>query len=36
MNVSAQASRTPKKQLTDVFLPALRDAAIRLRPLLIG
>lgn len=36
MNVSAQASRTPKKQLTDLFLPALRDAAVRMRPLLIG
>jgi IclR family pca regulon transcriptional regulator len=36
MNVSAQASRTPKKQLTDRFLPALRDAAIKMRPLLIG
>ncbi len=36
MNVSAQASRTPKKQLTELFLPTLRDAAIRMRPLLIG
>jgi len=36
MNVSAQASRTPKKQLMEVFLPALRDAAIKLRPLLIA
>ena len=36
MNVSAQASRTRKKHLTEVFLPALRDAAIKLRPLLIG
>lgn len=36
MNVSAQASRTPKKQMTDGFLPVLRDAAIRMRPLLIG
>jgi len=35
MNVSAQASRTPKKHLTDRFLPALRDAAIKMRPLLI-
>lgn len=35
MNVSAQAGRTPKKQLTEVFLPALRDAAVKLRPLLI-
>ena len=36
MNVSAQASRTPKKQLTERFLPALRDAAMKMRPLLIG
>jgi IclR family pca regulon transcriptional regulator len=36
MNVSAQASRTPKKQLIDRFLPALRDAAMKIRPLLIG
>ena len=35
MNVSAQASRRPKKQLIDVFLPALRGAAIKLRPLLM-
>jgi IclR family pca regulon transcriptional regulator len=36
MNVSAQASRTPKKQLTERFLPALRDAAMKMRPLLIS
>ena len=36
MNVSAQASRTPKKQLTERFLPALREAAMKMRPLLIG
>jgi IclR family transcriptional regulator, pca regulon regulatory protein len=36
INVSAQASRTPKKQLTDVFLPALRTTAMKMRPLLIG
>ncbi len=36
MNVSAQASRTPKKQLIDRFLPALRDTAMKMRPLLIG
>ena len=35
MNVSAQASRTPKKQMIERFLPALRDAAIKMRPLLI-
>ena len=36
MNVSAQASRTPKKQLTEVFLPSLRDTAMKVRPLLIA
>ena len=36
MNVSAQASRTAKKQMLDLFLPALRDAAMKMRPLLIG
>jgi hypothetical protein len=36
MNVSAQASRTAKKQLTERFLPALREAAMKMRPLLIG
>jgi IclR family pca regulon transcriptional regulator len=36
LNVSAQASRTPKKLLIDRFLPALRDAAMKMRPLLIG
>jgi IclR family pca regulon transcriptional regulator len=36
MNVSAQASRTPKKQLVERFLPALKDAAMKMRPLLIG
>ena len=36
MNVSAQASRTPKKLLVERFLPALRDAAMKMRPLLIG
>jgi IclR family pca regulon transcriptional regulator len=36
MNVSAQASRTPKKQLVERFLPALREAAMKMRPLLIG
>jgi IclR family pca regulon transcriptional regulator len=36
MNVSAQASRSPKKQLTERFLPALREAAMKMRPLLIG
>jgi IclR family pca regulon transcriptional regulator len=36
MNVSAQASRTTKKQMVDRFLPALRDAAMKMRPLLIG
>src|SRR5258706_628109 len=36
MNVSAQASRTTKKQMMDRFLPSLRDAAMKMRPLLIG
>jgi IclR family pca regulon transcriptional regulator len=36
MNVSAQASRTTIKQMVDRFLPALRDAAMKMRPLLIG
>ena len=36
MNVSAQASNTRKKQLVERFLPALRDAAMKMRPLLIG
>lgn len=36
MNVSAQASRTSKKQMIERFLPALRDAALKMRPLLIG
>lgn len=36
MNVSAQASRTTKKQMVDRFLPALRDATMKMRPLLIG
>jgi IclR family pca regulon transcriptional regulator len=36
INVSAQASRTPRKQLIDEFLPVLRDAALRMRPLLVG
>ena len=36
MNVSAQASGTRKKQLIERFLPALRDAAMKMRPLLIG
>jgi DNA-binding IclR family transcriptional regulator len=36
MNVSAQASRTRKKQMIDRFLPALREAAMKMRPLLIG
>jgi hypothetical protein len=35
MNVSAQAS-APRKQMVDRFLPALRDAAMKMRPLLIG
>jgi IclR family pca regulon transcriptional regulator len=36
LNVSAQASRTPRKQMLDDFLPVLRDATLKMRPLLIG
>ena len=36
MNVSAQASRTAKKQMQEHFLPTLRDMAMKMRPLLIG
>jgi IclR family pca regulon transcriptional regulator len=36
MNASTQASRTGKKQMTDMFLPALRGAATEMRPLLLG
>ena len=36
LNVSAQATRTGKKQMLDDFLPVLKDAALKMRPLLIG
>ncbi len=36
MNVSSQASRTAKKQMLDRFLPALRETAMKMRPLLIA
>ena len=36
INMSAQASRTPRKQMLDEYLPVLRDAAVKMRPLLIG
>ncbi|MEY4880030.1 MAG: hypothetical protein RJB62_1499 [Pseudomonadota bacterium] len=36
LNVSAQASRTTKKQMLEKFLPVLREAAGEMRPLLIG
>jgi IclR family pca regulon transcriptional regulator len=36
INVSAQASRTSRKQMLDEFLPVLRDAAHEMRPLMIG
>lgn len=36
MNVSARASQTGKKEMLDSFLPALREAAVNMRPLLIG
>ena len=36
LNVSAQASRTSRKQMLEDFLPVLRDTAMEMRPLLIG
>jgi len=36
LHVSAQASKTGKKQMLDEFLPVLRDAALKMRPLLVG
>lgn len=36
MNVSAQASQTSKKEMLERFLPVLRDAAAKMRPLIIG
>jgi IclR family pca regulon transcriptional regulator len=36
MNVSARASERSKKELMEKFLPVLRDAALKMRPLLIG
>jgi IclR family pca regulon transcriptional regulator len=36
LNVSAQASKTSKKQMLENFLPVLREAASEMRPLLIG
>jgi IclR family pca regulon transcriptional regulator len=36
LNVSTRASETTKKRMIETFLPALRDAASRMRPLLIG
>jgi IclR family transcriptional regulator, pca regulon regulatory protein len=36
MNVGARASQTNRKQILDVFLPVLRDAAANMRPLLVG
>jgi len=36
INVSAQPSRTSRKQMLDDYLPVLREAARDLRPLLIG
>jgi IclR family pca regulon transcriptional regulator len=35
MHVSTQAGRTTKRQMTQRFLPALREAAAEIRPLLI-
>jgi IclR family pca regulon transcriptional regulator len=36
MNVSVQGGTVTKKQMVDSYLPALRDAAAKMRPLLIG
>ena len=36
MNVGARASQTGRKQMLDEFLPAMRDAAANMRPLLVG
>jgi len=36
MNVGARASLTSRKQMLDDFLPAMRDAAANMRPLLVG
>lgn len=36
LNVSTQASRTNKRHMLDVFLPAMRAAAAEMRPLLLG
>ncbi len=36
MNVSTRASRTQKKQMLDVFLPALWETADKMQPLLVG
>lgn len=36
INVGAQASRTSRKQMLEQYLPVLRDAAFKMRPLLIG
>src|SRR5262245_52219684 len=36
MNVGARASQINRKQMLEVFLPVLRDAATNMRPLLVG
>jgi IclR family pca regulon transcriptional regulator len=36
MNVSDQGGTIAKKQMVETYLPALRDAAAKMRPLLIG
>ncbi len=36
LNVGARASETSKKEMLDLFLPVLREAAVHMRPLLIG
>lgn len=36
LHVSTQASRTPKKQILNVFLPLIRKTVSEMRPLLLG
>ena len=36
MNIGARASLTTRKQMLDDFLPVMRDAAVNMRPLLVG
>ena len=36
MNIGARASQTSRKHMLDEFLPIMRDAAVNMRPLLVG